>query len=84
LRLLTNLVTSPVYTHNSECKTFDEEVEVLKRLYCKPVNEVFARHKFLTRKQNPGENIDQFLEELRKISKECNFNPVSAERNRDD
>ena len=37
------------------------------------------RHQLATRKQKPGESLDEFLEELKKLSKNCNFFAVSAE-----
>ncbi|XP_068231900.1 uncharacterized protein [Palaemon carinicauda] len=35
-----------------------------------------------TRRQQSGESIDEFLRELHKLSKDCNFQPVTAEQYR--
>ncbi|XP_054259845.1 uncharacterized protein LOC128984538 [Macrosteles quadrilineatus] len=84
LKLLINYVVPSVYTYISECLNFKDAIGNLQNLYCKPVNEVFARHKLSTRQQQPGESVDQYLEALKILSKDCNFKATSAEENRDD
>ena len=49
----------------------------------KPKNEVFARHVLSSRKQQAGESIDEYLQELRDLSQDCCFKAVSAEDYRD-
>ncbi|CAI9720227.1 Hypothetical predicted protein [Octopus vulgaris] len=41
-----------------------------------------ARHLLATRKQKPGESLDQFLNELKILEKDCDFVAVSAEQYR--
>ena len=69
-RSIFNFVSSDVFEYVVECATYDE-VET--------PNTVFASHQLASRKQKPGENLDEFLEELKKLSKNCNFVAVSAE-----
>ena len=57
---------------------------MLKTLYVKTPNEIFARHKLATRKQQAGETLDQYLQELKLLSKDCNFCQVSAIQQRDE
>ena len=45
----------------------------------KTPNNIFARHDLATRKQQPGESLDEFLEELKKLNKHCGFDAVTAE-----
>ncbi|CAB4039943.1 Hypothetical predicted protein, partial [Paramuricea clavata] len=47
-------------------------------------NEIFARHKLATRKQQVGETLDEYLQELKLLSKDCNFCQVSAAQHRDE
>lgn len=42
------------------------------------MNQVFARHQLATRKQQPHESIDQFLQQLKLLSKDCGFAAVTA------
>lgn len=44
--------------------TFDSVINISDKLYVKTPNEIFARHLLDTRQQNPGESLDEFLQEL--------------------
>ena len=57
---------------------------VLKGLSCKIPNEIFTCHYSATRHQKSGESIDQFLVALKRLSKDCNFQTVTAEVYRDE
>ena len=83
LAILTNLVTPRVYESIAHCKTFDEAVATLKGLYVKPTNEVYARHILSCRKQRVGETLDEFLQALRLLAKDCNFEQVTADKYRE-
>ena len=50
----------------------------------KTPNEIFARHQLLTRRQQPEESLDNFLQELRKLSKNCNYKAVTSEQYREE
>jgi hypothetical protein len=41
----------------------------------------FCRHTLATRRQKPGESIDQFLQILHLLARDCGFKAVSAEEN---
>ncbi|XP_068224969.1 uncharacterized protein [Palaemon carinicauda] len=79
LVLLTNFVAPSVYDYISECETYENAEEVLTSLYVKPNNEIFARHLLATRRQNSGESLDQFLQALKLLAKDCQFKSVTAE-----
>ena len=78
LGLLTNYVSPKVFESISECTTYDDAVKTLEALYVKPTNEVFARHTLATRRQQPGESLDEYFRALKLLSKECNFKAVTA------
>ena len=73
-----NCVSSNVYEYIEVCGTY-EVINTLGGLYVKRLNEIFARHQLRTRRQSPGESLDEFLQELCKLSKQCNFKMVSAD-----
>ncbi|XP_067121509.1 uncharacterized protein [Centruroides vittatus] len=77
--LLVNFVGPLVYTYISECSGFQDAIKTLTALYEKPINVIFARHCLINRRQQPGESIDQYYQNLRTLSKDCNFTSVSAE-----
>ena len=78
LKLLVNYVSPSIYSHIKDCTTYEEAVKTLQSVYVKPVNEVFARHQLATRKQQPSEYIDQILQNLKLLSKDCGFKAVSV------
>ena len=79
LKLLINYVSPKVYAHIADCCTYDEAIKILQTIYVKPANEIFARHKLATRKQLPNESIDDFLQALKLLCRDCAFKAVSAE-----
>lgn len=83
LSLLTNFVAPYVYEHIAESTTYGLAISTLTALYVKPRNEIFARHVLATARQEPGQSLDQFLQRLKTIAKDCNFKMVTAEVNRD-
>ena len=48
----------------------------------KPRNVLLARHILSTRKQKAGENVHQFLNELKTLAKDCDFKTVSVDQYR--
>ncbi|XP_057297680.1 uncharacterized protein LOC130628713 [Hydractinia symbiolongicarpus] len=77
-RSVINFISSDVFEYVEECTTYDQVVETLTKLYVKTPNTIFARHKLSSRKQKPGESLDEYVEELKKVSKHCNFEAVTA------
>lgn len=84
LHILINFVSSDIYQLFCDAGTYDEAIALLKTLYIKTPNEVFARHKLATRKQQPSETLDEYVQELKILSKDCNFRQVSATQHRDE
>ena len=84
LQILVNFVSPEVYEYIEECRDFDSAIKTLQELFVKTPNEIFARHILATRKQHAGESLDEFLQDLKKLSKDCNFKSVSAEQYREE
>ena len=78
LSVLTNYVAPNVFEYISDCSTYAAAVTTLEEIYEKPKSEIFSRHLLQTRKQNPGESLDQFLHALKILAKDCKFSAVSA------
>lgn len=83
LNLLINYVSPAIFEYINECVTYEDAINILKNIYVKPKNEIFARHSLSSRKQQDGESIDQYLQALKLMSQDCNFKAVSADQNRD-
>ena len=82
LRTLTNYIAANVYEFIGDCSTYTSAIETLEKIYVKPVNEIFARYKLATCQQSEGESLDTFIQNLHKLSKDCNFKAVSGEEHR--
>lgn len=83
-KLLVNFISPSIYQLVIDCSSYKEIIETLNKIYVKPKNEVFSRHLLATTKQESGQSVDQFLQKLRCLSKDCNFRAVSAEKHRDE
>ena len=83
LMVLTNFLSPTVYDLISECTSYQAATDILKNAYMKTTNEVFARHLLSIRKQQAGESVDEYLQVLKTLSKDCNFMAVSAEQHRE-
>ncbi len=79
LRALVNCVSPSVYELIEDCVSYESAVAKLESVYVKLPKEIFARHVLATRRQQSGESLDEFLRELHKLSKDCNFKAVTAE-----
>ena len=79
LHLLTNSVAYDVYDSIEECVTYESAICVLENLYVKTPNEIFARHLLATARQAPGQSLNDFVQKLQGLGKDCNFRPVTAQ-----
>ncbi|XP_045139442.1 uncharacterized protein LOC123520861 [Portunus trituberculatus] len=79
LKLLINYIAPEAYSHISDCTTYAAAIDILKTVYVKPTNVVFARHQLATRSQRPDESINAFVHSLKILSKDCEFKQVTAD-----
>uniref|UniRef100_A0A6P7H1W6 Uncharacterized protein LOC114345071 n=1 Tax=Diabrotica virgifera virgifera TaxID=50390 RepID=A0A6P7H1W6_DIAVI len=82
LQLLINHISPRVYTLISDCKTYNESIQTLDKIYIKPNNIIHARHMLTTRRQQTDETIDSYMQSLKQLAKECNFTAVDADTNK--
>ena len=75
---LTNYVSPEVYIHIQDCGTYNSAIDTLKALYVRQKNEIYNRHVLASRRQREGESLDQYIQELTKLSKECTFADVTG------
>jgi len=81
---LVNLLSPTVCSYIEDRLFYEEDLAVLKSVYIKKKNDVFARHLLAVRKQQPGESLQQFIQALKRLSKDCSFRSVTAEQYRED
>ena len=83
MKALTNCLSYTAYEYIDDCETYDAAIKTLESIFVKTPNEVFARHLLATCKQQSGQTQDEFMQVLRKLSKDCNFTDVTAVQHRD-
>ena len=79
LKLLINYISPTVFSHIADCLVYDETINILKRVYVKPKNIIFARHQLATRKQLSSESIDMYVQSLKLLARDCEFKAVTAD-----
>ena len=84
LRLLFNHVDSSIYEYISEANDYEAALVILRDLFVKPVNEVFARYQLHTCQQQVGQSLEEFLKCLKTLSADCNYVNVNAQRYREE
>ena len=78
LDLLINFIDTNVYSYIFVCTTYADALNKLECAYVKPVNDIYAKHRLNTRRQNKGESLENFLQRLKIVSNDYNFVDVTA------
>lgn len=79
LSILFNHVDSSIYEYISKANDYAAAVQILRNLYVKPVNEVFARYQLHTCQQQAGQSLKEFLKCLKNLSADCNYVDLNAQ-----
>ena len=83
LDYIIGLVSHTIYDLIEDSKDYASVIKTLDEHFGKKVNILHARHVLLTRKQNEGETLSQFLTALKSLSKDCAFEAVNADKHRE-
>ena len=84
LGLITSFRTHRTYELIADAATYEEARTLLRNAYHKRRNVVFARHFLMSRVQNSGESIAEYVHALKQLARDCEFQQVSADRYRDE
>jgi len=78
LALLCRHLTYPLYRQIADVESYADAITSLTQLFSVPKNEISARQLLLTRQQSSRESIDDFVNELQRLSRYCKFKAVSS------
>lgn len=78
LGVLVNFLSYDNYEFISECKEYKDAIRTLQNLFIPKKNILFARHLLANLKQQEGESIDHYLQALKTLSKDCEFENVDS------
>ena len=84
LGLLTSFLTHRTYELIADAANYEESRTSLRNAYHKRKNVVFARHLLMSRVQNSGESIAEYVHALKQLARDCDFQQVSADPYRDE
>lgn len=84
LTILINYVSPKIYEIIADCSNYKDALSTLESMFVKSPNEIFARHLLATRTQQTCESLDEFLLNLKILSKDCNFKAADANTYRDE
>ena len=84
LKLLIDLLSPAIFKHISDIHDYSTSKNVLEEIFMKPKNSVFCRHLLATRRQRTDESVDQYLQSLKRLAKDCDFQAVTATQTRDE
>ena len=80
LSVLTQYLTYKSFPIVEDASTYTEAITLLQQQFVKKKNEIFARYLLYTRKQKSEEDIDEYMSQLKMLSKDCNYKQVSAQQ----
>ncbi|XP_072365117.1 uncharacterized protein [Scyliorhinus torazame] len=83
MQVLHSRVSPEIYSLIEEAEEFPAASNLLKEIYIRPVNQVYARYQLATRRQILGESLDQFFNALTILGRNCNCPAVTANEHTD-
>ena len=84
LKLLINFLSPAFFKHISDIHDYSTAMNVLEEIFVKPKNSVFGWHLLATRRQPTDESVDQYLQSLKRLAKDSDFQAVTATQARDE
>ena len=84
LKLLINRLSPAIFKHISDSHDYSTAMNVLEEIFVKPKSSVFCRYLLATRRQPTDESVDQYLQSLKRLAKDCDFQAVTATQARDE
>ena len=78
LNLLINHVDATVYELFSEAPDYDDAINLLTNTYERAPSPIFTKYTLNTCNQKVRESLDVYLQQLKRLSIDCNFLAISA------
>ena len=78
LNLLINYLDPAVYELISESESYDVAIDLLRSIFAERPSPIFSRYVLQCRKQQAGESLYAYLQNLKRSSADCDFRAASA------
>ena len=82
--IIINCLSPSVYPCVEDTSDYGDVVRMLKSLYVKQKNNVYARHLLVSRHQLQGETICEYLQVLKSLAKDCTFSDGTVATHREE
>ena len=83
LTLLLHHISTPIYKCLSRCQNYDAAMSTLDGMFIKKKNSNFARNLLATWRQETEESLELYLQNLKTLSRDCDFTALAASQVRD-
>ena len=83
LTLLLHHISTPIYKCLSRCQNDNAAISTLDGMFIKKKNSIFARYLLATRRQETEESLELYLQNLKILSRDCDFTAWTASQARD-
>ena len=83
LTLLLHHISAPIYKCLSVCQNYDTAISTLDGMFIKKKNSTFARYLLAARRQETEESLELYLQNLKILSRDCDFIALTASQARD-
>ena len=83
LTLSLHHIFTPIYKCLSVCQNYDVAISTLDGMFIKKKNSIFARYLLATRRQETEESLELYLQNLKILSRDCDFTALTESQARD-
>jgi len=83
-RIIRSFLSPDIYPYVDEAADYESIVTLLKEIYVKRKNIVYARHLLVSRRQAPSEKVSEYLQALKLLAEDCSFETDTAAVYRDE
>ncbi|XP_078495354.1 uncharacterized protein LOC144750187 [Ciona intestinalis] len=83
-RIVISCLSPDVYPYVEEAESYEEIIRTLRSVYIKKKNNIYSRYLLLSRQQSPEESIPEYIQELKSLSRQCEFTAVEANQYREE
>jgi len=82
-RIIVSCLSPETYLYIEDADSYDDIVTILRQIFVKRKNNVYARHLLVSRRQAAGDSISEYLQVLKNLAKDCTFAAVTANQYRE-
>ncbi|KAI5652144.1 gag-polyprotein putative aspartyl protease domain-containing protein [Phthorimaea operculella] len=83
-KILANHISPSIFNYICECTKYKDAIATLNATYERKQNIILARHRLISRRQQPGESMAEYSRALTILARDCVFKDVTAKVHQDE